>query len=369
MKHIILLALIVACGRQASLPKTFVANQTSNSAEVASEAESNYQKILSTQEHSLNSMSEAKGSFQMKEMITDISVAKTGLLGLSALKANSGVEIWWARKAVKENTPVEKTDLTIESDTTTEEAVDSIVALAEASGKVKAGPGVRANIARSLSQIQNIVDEAGAGIPGHWQFKGIRFDLNFAVSGEVLFFTKAGTNLRLRMEWNHTKKPAKSTSQGSKFVKNTLTALNAVQSEITLPGFSPKMICLGVGTTYKGQLGIWKVSPGFIGWLQFVPKATKELSLPELGTKEDFLLGGYDDKGLGMRTLSHEKMVAGLRQSLKTANYFADAAATSKGSWYVSMIRTVNDISYTGLFGLADFTTKGVMEIDFKRNI
>lgn len=370
MKFIFVLMFLGACGKNAtsSLPPSFVANQESDSSTVAAEAESNFKSIIRVQEEALSSMKESSGGFQMKEMITDIAVAKSGVLGLSAMKANNGVEIWWAKKNLSDKTPVESADLTIDEDMNTETAASAIAQLAETSVKGKIGTRTRASILRSLNQIQRIVDEAGQGLPGHWQFKGIRFDLNFSINGEVLFFTKAGTNLRLRIEWNYTKKPQKLFTPGSRFVAQTLAALNQVQGDFSLPGFAPKMISIGVGTTYKGQLGIWKASPGFIGWLQFIPKETKELSVPNIGTNEDFILGGFEEKGLENRVLSFDKMVLGLRKSLKTAAFFADASRTTQGHWYVSMIRTQNDVSYTGLFGLSDFTTKGVMEIDLRRN-
>ena len=372
MKKIILLVLIVSCGQKSAgkkLPPDFVVNETPRASTPVEEAESNYKTIIRGQEEALASMKDSPGSWQMREMITDIAVAKTGLLGLSALRSNNGVEIKWARRTLLDFSPAEKTDLVIDENMDVSQATTAIADLASATGKIKVTPKLRARIRESLVQVEKLVNEVGASSLGNWAFKGVRFDLNFSVNGEVFFFAKAGPNLRLRMEWNHAKRPVKSGTPGSRFILKTLGVLNQVNQEIYLPGFTAKQLSLGVGTTYKGQLGIWKYSTGFLGFLLFTPVSSKSLhSLPSKRDQETFLLGGFEEKGSGTRVLSAERFVAGLKKSLATAAFFADAAASTKGEWFVKEIKTVNDISYTGLFGLADYTTRGAMEIDFKRN-
>ncbi len=330
------------------------------------EAENNFKTILNAQGDALNAMPESGTGFQMKEMITDIAVARTGLLGLSALKSNNGVEIKWARKTLKDVTPHEKSDYVLEQNTSLEDATNAVASLVEASGKMKVTPKLRGKISQSLSQIHSLINDVNVPGLSNWDFKGIRFDLNFSAGGEIFFFTKAGPNLRLRMEWNYTRPSLKSSGKASAFITKTLNVLNSIHHEIQLPGFSVKQLSLGVGTTYKGELGLWKYSSGFMGFLLFIPGSRKSFSHDHLN--EEFLLGGFEEKGATTTGLSSEKFIAGLRKSLATASFFADAARAERGNWFVKEIKTVNDISYTGLFGLADYTTKGAMEIDFKRN-
>ncbi len=364
MRTIFLLLLILACGKKESgspqvhrLPTPFT-----------QEAESSFKSIINAQGDALNKMTESSQGFQMKEMVTDIAVAKTGLLGLSALKSNNGVEIKWAKKTLTDFTPHEKADYSIEQETSVEDATNAVADLVAASGKIKVTPKLRSKISQSLAQIHSLINDVNVQTSGQWDFKGIRFDLNFSTNSEVFFFTKAGPNLRLRMEWSYVKGNARSLSgKGSAFIRQTLNTLNQIHHEIHLPGFSVKQLSLGIGTTYKGEFGLWKYSSGFMGFLLFVPGSRKDFSIPS-GEKAEFLLGGFEEKGMTVTALPAEKFLRGLRKSLETASFFAEAAANERGNWFIKEIKTVNDISYTGLFGLADYTTKGAMEIDFKRN-
>ncbi|MES2526452.1 MAG: hypothetical protein V4598_05170 [Bdellovibrionota bacterium] len=369
MRILALLLLVLSCGKTKShLPDHFVAEQIPETATVVPEAETNFKSILNAQGDALNTMTEVSGSFQMKEMITDIAVAKTGLLGLSALKSNNGVEIKWARKTLTDFTPHEKADYLFEQETTVEDATRAVAALVEASGKLKVTPRLRGKISQSLSQIHSLIQEVSISGLSNWDFKGIRFDLNFSAGGEIFFFTKAGPNLRLRMEWAYARPALKSSGKASAFIMRTLNILNHIHHEIHLPGFTASKLSLGVGTTYKGEWGLWKYSSGFMGFLLFVPGSRKVFSSETPLESEDFLVGGFDEKSNSVSGISPEKFLAGLRKSLETASFFAEAAESERGNWFVKEIKTVNDISYTGLFGLADYTTKGAMEIDFKRN-
>lgn len=371
MKNLIFVFLVVACGNHqsgnqkptAKLPDRFVISEKPLPAEVA---ETNFQTIIRNQETALSDMKPLPGHFQMKEMVTDIAVARTGLLGLSALKSNNGVEVKWARRTMADVPPT-KADLVIEENTDLLTAVDSVTNLAVSTGKIKDTPKLRGHISQALSQIEKMVTEVGASSLGKWTFKGVRFDLNFSVNGEVFFFAKAGPNLRLRLEWNHLNTSSKAMTPGSRFVLKTLGVLNQLNEDIYLPGFTARQLSIGVGTTYKGEWGLWKYSSGFLGFLLFAPASTKDnFSVSSDGGS--FLVGGFEEKGSDPATISSAKFAEGLRKSLKTAAFFADASQATKGEWYVKEIKTINDLSYTGLFGLADYTTKGSMEIDFKRN-
>ena len=375
MRILILFVLVLSCGKKSStpeskvhLPDLFVTEQLPHEITVVPEAETNFKSILLAQGDALNAMADSTGKFQMKEMITDIAVARTGLLGLSALKSNNGVEIKWAKKTLADFTPHEKADYIFEQETSVEDATMAVAALVEASGKMKVTPKLRVKISQSLGQIHSLINDVNVPGLSNWDFKGIRFDLNFSAGGEIFFFTKAGPNLRLRMEWNYIRPALKSTGKASAFIIRTLNVLNRIHSEIHLPGFTASKLSLGVGTTYKGEWGLWKYSSGFMGFLLFVPGSQKVFSFHNDDVKEEFLLGGFEEKSNSTAGLSPEKFIAGLRKSLETASFFADAARSERGNWFVKEIKTVNDISYTGLFGLADYTTKGAMEIDFKRN-
>ena len=127
---------------------------------------------------------------------------------------------------------------------------------------------------------------------------------------------------------------------------------------------------------------LWKYSAGFVGWLGFVPvqvnnKSLSRVSIPAELLNEDFSIGGLDDesaagnKGLWpwrKRSIARTSFSSGLMKSVQTAAFMAERAQTvSRNHWRIDEVKTVNDISYTGFFGLADVSTRGIVEIDFKR--
>lgn len=370
MRFLLLLVLVVACGEKqtATLSRDYVSGESPADAGVVAEAETTYKKILRTQEQALNALTEKSSSgYQMREMITDISFARTGVLGLSALKANSGVEIRWAKRTLTEEAAPVKSDFVIESETSLRDATEGVLELVKASGKVKVTDRLRTQVEKSLKQIEVLVEENSSSPQGRWEFRGVRFDLNFSAQGEVLFFAKAGPTFRLRMEWNR-RRVTKGLTPGSRFVRNILGVLDDVKDEISLPGFNVRLVSVGVGSTLKGETGVWKYSAGFLGFLLFAPRTEKSFMNSVELPSEDFILGGFDEKGLTTNRLSPARFSAGIRKSLQTAAFFADAARFQTGSWMVKDIRTVNDITHTGLFGLANLSSRGALEIFFVRN-
>ena len=185
---------------------------------------------------------------------------------------------------------------------------------------------------------------------------------------------RAGVTLRIRMEWklidNSTLTPPSILHSQSRFVLKILDALSRSLETVALKNFNPTRICIGVGASYKrGFFGLWKYTAGFIGWLSFTPvqnlsfnKSLEALPLQVLA--EDFSFGD-DAKASG---IPHMQFVQGMTKSLETAAFFADNADTNSSQvWQIAEIKTVNDVSYKGFFGLSDFTTRGIIEIDFKR--
>lgn len=368
-------------------------NSTLATAEVA-EA---YESILNAQGSALDKMSEQKASqkilpfgFNMNEMVTDMAVTKSGLLGLAAMKANTGVEIKWKKIASLKAIENENVDFVIESEVSDAEVgdiADSIRNVVLASGKIKDSTQLRSNIHEALQKVREQVKGIEVTTYNQWQARSLRLDLNFGVNGKVFFFAKAGVALRLRMEWKLkevalTNNKLASLNDQTKFVVKTLAELNVALAKVSVPGFEPSKVMIGVGVSHKRNFfGIWKYSAGFVGWLGFVPvnvsnnKSIVPVNIPVTLLNEEFTIGGTDEAAAfkiwwpwRKRTITHTSFATGMEKSVQTAAFFAQRAdANSSAHWRVEEVKTVNDISHTGFFGLADLSARGIVEIDFKR--
>jgi hypothetical protein len=332
--------------------------------------------------------------FVMKEMVSDFAVSKSGLLGLSALKSNNGVEVKWKRASTFKSLNAEVVDepsIVIEAAPTEkdlDQVAEVITKIVKSSGKVQESRNLKANIKDSLLGINANLKNIQVTKLNNWKTSGVRLDLNFSVNGGVWLFVKPGIALRVRMEWKLKEaslgslKIAEATSE-TRFMLKTLDALEKALQSTQLPGFKAKKISIGVGASQKKSLfGLWKYSNGFIGYISFVPvesfnKALFKDVVPSELLDEPFTIGGIENEVSSLKgmpiisngSFTQRDFVAGMEKSLQTASFFASSAQSnhSKG-WSIAEIKTINDISYTGFFGLADFTTKGALEIDFKRN-
>lgn len=327
--------------------------------------------------------------FRLTELTTDLGATKQGLFGISALRSYNGVEIKWKkvqpRLALDES---EAVDIVVDEDTTEEGLTgltDSIVKVVEVSGKVKDLVKLRTNVRSALETVHDQVRNIDVTTHQHWRARSLRLDLNFGVSGQVWFFARAGVTMRLRMEWNLKERALLQLQDAvanpqTKFVVKTLVELNQALEKVQVAGFEPKKVFIGVGASQRKQFfGLWRYNAGFVGWLGFVPVTVKSLvnvEPPLSLTQEDFFIGEgeepTDNKGwwpFRRHRIPARTVQSGLEKSVRTAAFFAEHALASKAQkWRVTEIKTVNDISKSGFFGLADVSTRGVVEIDFKRN-
>lgn len=321
----------------------------------------------------------AAGKFHMTDMITDIGISKTGILGLSALKSTNSIELRWKRKTQALN--FENKELVVPADLEDlDHLSDTIAALAEKSGKVKNIS--KAEIKEALTKVQEKIQLFSVTEQNAWKLSGIRLDLNFSASGKVTFLTSAGTSLRIRLEWLVKNKFLKTTfknlNEESRTVAKVLADLNRAKL-ILIPGFEIKKVTLGFGSSVKKSFGVWKYSSGFIGALIFVPVVNPHLelvSIPSELKEMPLEVNGFEeeettDKWRLPWRRSYSVSVnfsRGLERSLDLASSFVRMADAKKfPNWYISEVKTVNDISKSGAFGFANVSARGFLEIDHKR--
>ncbi len=343
---------------------------------------STFTAILEAQGKALDKMevTSSKSGYKLTELLTDIAITKKGLLGISALSSRKALEIRWRRKSA----PLlsEQEDGFEVSGETSEKELDSlagaIVDLANKSGKLRA-PAQRIQVRQALEDLRLRVAQISVTQVAGWKLKALRLDLNFSTSGEVALFTKAGVAFRVRLEWDiipRESNQALAQNDETKFVIKVLSALNAANSRINIPGFEASRIAIGVGASVRRKFfGLWRYSAGFIGYLLFVPDSNnKEHHSPALAEAGDSTLelGGFEEEGAEMSFWRRRKYVrvdfaAGMVSALATAaGYASQVRSLDFKHWYVSDFKTVSDISRTGLLGLADVTTRGVIEIDHR---
>lgn len=333
------------------------------------EASKDLSEILTAEAEALDSFSVPNlvspglpGGFEMKEMVTDIGVSKKGLLGLSSVKANTGVEIKWKKKAVNAFIGAEESDADVVIEDITEAELpvlaESLAQIVEKSGKIRKTRNLRGNILSALEKVHNQLRHIQLTEGQKLKLSGLRLDLNFGASGRVWFVAKAGAALRLRMEWKIKKKPLNEglvMTRQTQMIAKMLSDLDAAVEKVSFSDFQLKKVSVGVGLSQKKKLfGLWKYKAGFMGFLIFVPSSGPKLSAPATVSPE-FMPSNFS---------------SGIEKSLHTASFFMEHAREAKSTfWYVAEVKAVFGISHSGFFGLSDVTSKGLIEIDFKRNI
>jgi hypothetical protein len=354
--------------------------------ELNTEAQKNFSNILDVQGKALDRMDREKAlpfGFKFNEMITDIAVTKSGLLGLSALKSTQAVEIKWKRKS-QANKDDAAADITIHEFPNEEElkALGKMVyQLAKDSGKVRLSHKLQQQINSALSNTNALLNDLKVTQYKNFVADAYRLDLSFSSEGSLWTFASAGVAFRVRLDWKIKKQQLtdeKSALANSvtRLVARTLYALEQGMDLTPLHAFSINRVGVGVGGSYKtGMLGLWKTSIGMMGmmWFKIIPAEKSNVSMPLDIINEGFVVGGEEeDEKLFWRRrsnpISTSQVVTGLNKSLKTAANFAEHSSVNRSSgWQVSDFKTSHDLSYSGLMGLANFSGKTLLEIEFKR--
>lgn len=347
---------------------------------------SSFNEILSAQGTALELMDERDKSkgFKLQEMITDIGFSKTGILGVSALRAGASLELKWKRKKatlINDNTtPV----MVIKEDATDKDldvVSESIASIVESSGKVAKTPDLRKSIREALGSVQQNVDQINVTRLHGWKASGLRLDLNFAANGSLSFLTRAGFQFRIRVEWLLKDRPMNPqlalSNKESKFVAKVLNDLNLAADRVMIPGYQAYKITVGVGSSVRRNFfGLWKYSTGFLGAMIFVPVPKPPMALvsvPQELQDMNLEVGGFEEEETEKiwpwrRRATVVNFAQGMEQSIRSASFYAQRASSMNfPNWYVAELKTVNDISKTGIFGFANVSARGVIEIDHKR--
>lgn len=394
MKFLIGLLFLSQMSMAATVPMSWVneqaAGQKSSAAATAKsliETREYLDTVLDVQEKVLMSREEKNvGGFKFSHYITDFSVSKQGLFGLSALKAQSTVWVKWQKVEVPAAEPAPVNNVVaIEDDS--EAALDltagQIEELAVSSGKVGYSRRLRRNIRNSLGQVKTMMNQVELVRFPSFELSGMWLDLSFGANGKVWLFANAGALVRVRIDWKKVNKaPANNAltavnSKNSNFVNKVLFDLNEVYAKQDVGGFKLNMVNVGVGMSQGfGFFGLGKSKAGFMGYLRFRPVAkTAEAPVTPVVTVDSAIATegieyvGEEAQGPEAMNVSipRAKFREGLVKGLNMAKFFAGSTQRFEKKWKVTELKPIFEVTKSGFLGLASTSATGVIELELVR--
>lgn len=389
MKFIIFFLLLAPMSFAAHLPQSWVNEHKHKSFSASTLKDLNdthnfLDSVLNVQEKVLMGREEkSPNGFKFSQYVTDFSLSKSGLFGLSALKATTAVELKWKRASLQKmkdfSSELEVVDDSKEALRVTASQVE---ALAVSTGKVEASAALKTNIEEVLSKVKAMMEQMDhMDFPG-WQLTSMRLDLSIGANGQVWTFAKAGASVRVRLDWkkirNGSNKTAMMKNMNSSFINKILYDFNEIYKEQNLAGFKVKMVNVGVGLSLKGSfLGLSSTKAGIIGYLRFVPvPVNNKMALKIIDVNSDLATEGIEyladseleaSKNMNLTFLPRNKWKAGLLKGLMMAKFFAGSADRFQNIWQVSEIKTVFELSKSGFLGLASTSATGTLETELVR--
>jgi hypothetical protein len=400
MKKIISLTffLIFASNARANLnylPQHYLTGEDANTEATTSElkpASDFIDSVLKSESEILESKDSADltakdpKKFKMNLMLTNFSISKSGLLGLSAFKANEFVSLFWTRKkpsnelVTEESKEVQKA-VQIEGEATEEELAFTATELADSlfsSGLVNNKEALVQNLGLAMKKANEAFGVIETMSYGNWDVSGLRLDLSVSTSGIVVPYTTVGASSRVWIEWRRVKRPNDKknvTSQGGKklqdFVSKVLSDVDLSANNINLKSFHLSQMYVGLGQDIKtGFFGLGTANSGFIGYVILNhKKQNASLTKPLLETSDELPVISGTSKLKNVFSVSRRKLRRSIQKTLNLGAKLVDNAekVKSKG-WEISRVRLTTTLSKSGFFGLSSLSTKGVFIHVFDRN-
>ncbi len=327
--------------------------------------------ILDVQEESFDSIVHSSPHLKLTQLVTSFSVSKSGLLGLSALGANSATTLFWNRKKSTIKEEVKSFSLVgNEDELQLQMKIDEVSDYLIKQNKVKNRFQLRENLEKVMRKGQLLLTSMENIESPHWRVGGYRLDLEITASGVVLPFTKLGENVRLWIEWTRSPsvltKPV-SENKTTSFVTALLDDIEVATADVKLPQFELQNLYVGLGQDVKtGFFGIGSTNLGFVGYVKFVKKTKMSFEHPSSGASGNQV--NQENKFVRLSRLFRKRMRKGITRSLKFAEYFARRAEKSKSkNWELATIREIATITKSGFLGLSTLKTKGVFIFMFNR--
>lgn len=345
----------------------------------AQSLEADLTKVLQAQGAALESFSEDRKSrlagFRLTELVTNLSLSKSGVLGLSALDAETAVEIAWGRVMAKSSESAEaQLSLPVpETPHALGQVRDAVIELVAQSNKVKPSPKLAAAIEYALAQSATLAGSIAVTELGGFYVDALRLQLNFSAGGELLSFDSVKTALRIRLDWKLQRKRMSydkswAPSAATKLVVQTLKAFTlAADRSPVLQGFALEKIGVGIGGSVKtGSIGLWSTKVGFLGVIFLKPLPSDKRRAVELPKNFD-ASEIVPKKGPGP-ALTPARLVAGLERALALSARLSAPLFSARGPrWQVVSFKPSFELEQSGLFGLARTSGAAMVEVEYAR--
>lgn len=325
--------------------------------------------LLNVQEKALNVSGgvdeKSFGIWKVSGQKTDLAVSKTGLFGFSSVKGTSAVELSWSRKKEGKVAIGVESDISLSSDMDEDVVLKTVRPVFKMLFKNKSSKSdhIQKNMEdhvlryhRALKGIQNL--EGSTYTP-----KKFRLDLSTSFSSPLFGFTKLSGDTRVRLEWKIETQKKKSNYEGDQEVVNNLMAdiSKALESSHTAKGYKLKEVSIGLGLSKKNLLSFSNVKGEIVGELYFKRNSQKSFSDSILIEGEYSIRG--EEKFFG--SFKRRKFRKGIEKSFRISNWFASKFENRHSQWEISKFKTSFSLSFSGFFGLANTSSKGLVTFTY----
>lgn len=341
----------------------------------SSEYATTVDSLLSIQEEVLsrsedrndNRNDKAWGDWELSGQKTDLAISKSGILGFSAVKGTSAVELSWSRKSSSKELNIERTDVRLDSSMSEDMVLNTVRPTFKLLFK---------NSKKSIAHIQKNMEDhiiryhrALKGIYGMenstYSPKKFRLDLSTSFSSPLFGFTKLSGDTRMRLEWKISPLTGKSNREEDQEVVSKLMEdlSRALESTDTNSDYKLKEISIGLGLSQKNLLSFSNVKGEIVGELYF-KKNSQKVMLNEKDLEGEYSLKG-EEKILNF--FKRRKFRKGITKAYNQSVWFANQFKGRSSGWEIKKFKTSYSLSYSGFLGLANTSSKGLVTMTYSK--
>jgi hypothetical protein len=362
--------------------------------------------------------------WHMEMFSTDLAISVSGWLGILTYKGTPGVIVYWRKqhppggpRAAAEDAGEDPATVLIPTGASRAELdrqLEPAIRAALATGRIQDEKAFRANLWKTAEDFRAVSAALERSRGGQWWVSRYRLDLVVDAQGKVSPLVTAGVEVRLRFEWHRIMKPARELEERKDPVFDPaglsgalISFTEAVSQDLEelsenpgdrsdgKSGFKAFQYRVGLGVSYKGTVGIAKVTTSALGYVYFsrdvakpvvnpapsarplpVELAESSAELEVIDAAEPQLArlslreARKDTPPPGEMTfkIKREDFRKGLKKALKMGHFFgrsAEKAPKANGSWKVYELRAAFDLSLSGKTALANVQGLGSTEINF----
>ncbi len=330
-------------------------------------------EVFSVQNEVLSESKSKNSHFKLSEYSSGFSVSKTGLFGLSALKATQAIEVFWKKNKTSETElKVKELELTYSQNSKIRSSqIDLILDVVKKSSSVLDIFMFSTNLRKYLGDINYMFANIYGNKWKNWRFDGLRSDLFISSDGSISPVASIGAALRVRIEWKWDPTEEDQTVTNlSSLITNLLNDLDYVLNENVYEQFDLSKAYVGIG--YSSGLeffGLATAGYSLMAYARFVKIDDKNIVLDESITGDSYQVAEpTNNKGLfNYLKIKRNKWRSGLRKAIKMSSLFLVAASSAYENWSIYKVQTTFKMGHRGWLGFSSISTKAALQLVFKR--